>query len=217
MSRTTGDRTAPTQRFGVSRPAVGAVLALALNVVSTGCKTDGSPVVVMQASMRTPSIAFESIDGPPAAVFAKLVESLAREADARQVLVVSRESAAVYRVRGYLAADVIGGRTHYDWAWDVYDAGQRRMLRIAGEEPGGRRPGDAWAALDEATLDRIARASMDRLTAFLLTPDAAPPLSSPVSAFADAPDQMLLDEAMPPSARAAARPAHRSDEATSLR
>ena len=52
--------------------------------------------------------------------------------------IVSREGAATYRVRGYLARAVDRGRTTIAWVWDVYDARQARALRITGEEVGGR-------------------------------------------------------------------------------
>ena len=102
------------------------------------------------------SIAFESIDGPPVAVFQNLVTTLSAEATARQVLVVSRAGQPAYRIRGYLAAIVAGGRSHISWVWDVYDADKRRVLRISGEETAGRPGANAWAAADEQMVRRIA-------------------------------------------------------------
>jgi hypothetical protein len=137
------------------------------------------------AALHSPTITFESIDGPPAAVFAKFVAVLAAEAEARQILVVSRQTAAAYRVRVYVAANVIEGRTHYDWVWDVYDADGRRTLRIAGDEPGTGRAQDAWSALDDQTLVRIARVSMDRLARSLVLPTIPSPQPSLATAFAE--------------------------------
>ena len=74
--------------------------------------------------------------------------------------IASREGAASYRVRGYLAAQVIRGRTHISWVWDVYDDDKLRALRITGEEAGGRPGGDPWSAADEPMLRRIARGGM---------------------------------------------------------
>ena len=60
----------------------------------------------------------------------------------RNLAIASREGAANYRVRGYLAAQVIRGRTHVSWVWDVYDGGAKlRTLRITGEEAGRARRG----------------------------------------------------------------------------
>ena len=151
------------------RGAVIPLLALALS----GCIADGQSTGSL-VSGRNASIAFESIDGPPQLVFQKLVENLAAEAVARQVSVISREATPSYRVRGYMAAHLEGGRTHIGWVWDVYDANKRRVLRIASEEPAGRRSGDAWSVADDAMLRRIARTSMDRLAVFLEGGNRAP-------------------------------------------
>src|SRR5215510_7481473 len=139
---------------------------LAFTLAAAGCTTDGQPMASF-ASARSGTIAFESIDGPPQPVFQKLVENLATEAVARQVAVISREATPSYRIRGYMAAHLAGKRVHIGWVWDVYDANKRRVLRIASEEPAGRRAGDAWSAADDAMLRRIAQTSMDRLAVFL--------------------------------------------------
>jgi hypothetical protein len=159
------------------------VAALALVLAVAGCTVE-SRTSVMPAVGGGATIAFESIDGAPLPVFQRLVRSLTAEAQARQVRVVSRETQASYRIRGYLAAHVESGRIHIGWVWDVYDADKRRVLRIAGEEPGVRKTGDAWAVADDQMVRRIARASMDPLVAFLGASDAmpAPPPAAPPGA-----------------------------------
>jgi hypothetical protein len=91
--------------------------------------------------------------------------------------VVSRESPAQYRIRGYVAAHVQGKRTTISWVWDIYDGDRRRTMRLAGEEAGP--PGrTAWSAADDQVIGRIARDGMTRLAAFLSAPpapDPAPP------------------------------------------
>jgi hypothetical protein len=184
MRSGTGRRAAGAGQGGVDVRGIGAAIALGLLPLSAGCTSDGGPGYA-QAGLPRATVAFESIDGPPAPVFERLVSDLAAEAQSRQIQVVSRESPAAYRVRGYLAANVIEGRTHYEWVWDVYDADKRRTARLGGEERGGR-PGDAWASLDDFTLSRIAHASIDRLISFLGSPDAAPSRHSPTAGVADA-------------------------------
>jgi hypothetical protein len=176
-----------------------ALAALALALAAAGC-TDGRPTASF-VSARTTPIAFESIDGPPQAVFQKLVENLAAEAVARRVDVISREATPYYRVRGYLAAHVERQRIHVGWVWDVYDGEKRRVLRIAGEEPGSRRGGDAWTAADDAMLRRIARASMDRLAAFL---DGGGGGRAPVPGTTDDMTVAAAGDAAQPTALAAA-------------
>ena len=123
---------------------------------------------------RGTTVAFESIDGPPEAVFHKLVARLTEEANARRVAVVSREEAAQYRVRGYLAAHVKGKRTTIAWVWDIYDAGEEHAMRLSGEVTGASPERKAWAAADDEAIARMARDGMDRLATFLAAPGAVP-------------------------------------------
>jgi hypothetical protein len=161
---------------GVGARHLLALPLFALVLVATGCVPDGRASL---ASTRVATVAFESIDGPPQPVFQKLVESLAAEAVARQVMVISREATPQYRIRGYMAAHVDRGRTHIGWVWDIYDTDKRRMLRIAGEEPGGRRGSDAWTAADDQMLRKISRTSMEKLAAFLGDSRTRPPTEEP--------------------------------------
>jgi hypothetical protein len=166
----------------------GAAAALLLACALAGCTTTNSQnVSLVTGPAAANTVAFESIDGPPPGVFSRLVANLSTEAEARQMAVVSREGAASYRVRGYLAAQIIKGRTSIAWVWDVYDVDRQRALRITGEEAGGSGGRDPWGVADEQMLRRIARASMDRLVAFLGNPDAIPE-SGPATAVAEAPE-----------------------------
>jgi hypothetical protein len=140
------------------------------------------------------TVAFESIDGPPPEVFQKLVATLNDEAAARRLPVVSRAGPATYRVRAYVSAMVDRRKVSFAWVWDVYDADQRRLLRVAGEQPGALRPRNPWAAADEAVLRGIARSGVNEIVAFLgapVPPPAAPePVASPPAqavALADRP------------------------------
>ncbi|MCS0501473.1 hypothetical protein [Ancylobacter mangrovi] len=160
---------------------VALLAALALGACQTN---DGShPVARADITTGTKPIAFESIDGPPEAVFDKLVASLGTEANARKIQVVSREGDAAYRVRGYLAASVEGGKGSVDWVWDVFDADHERVLRVAGVEELGKGK-DVWSELDDAAVERIASQSLDEISTKLAqglppkpaeaVPDAAP-------------------------------------------
>ena len=194
-----------------SRPKAGAYAVLTWRIAAVSacaltlaaCAVNGE-VTGSLTSRRGATIAFESIDGPPQPVFQKLVENLASEAVARQVSVISREATPNYRVRGYMAAHLQGKRIHIGWVWDVYDANKRRVLRIASEEPAGRRTGDAWSAADDAMLRRIAQTSMDRLASFL-DPSARPPAEPPSDT--DGPAIATADEAAPPTSGGPARQA----------
>jgi len=188
----TGRRAGGARGFAFHRARLGMAAVFVLALAAGGCANAPGPAPMASvATARGASIAFESIDGPPVAVFQNLVTTLSAEAASRQVQVVSRTGSPAYRIRGYLAAIVVGGKSHISWVWDVYDADKQRVLRIAGEEATGRPGSNAWAAADDQVVRRIARSSVDRLAAFLASPSAPPAVEpaqpgSPAIASADA-------------------------------
>jgi hypothetical protein len=148
------------------------VLLLAL--ATAGCNTNGQGGPF--ASAPRGSVAFEAIDGPPTQIFRKLVAKLGDEAEARRIAVVSREAPAQYRVRAYVAAQIHGKgvRNTVAWVWDVYDADERRVVRLSGEEPAGPHRRDAWNAADEKLVARIAQNGMQQLAEFINAPGSYP-------------------------------------------
>jgi hypothetical protein len=157
-------------------------IALAL----AACNPDSQGVSAQQP--RGATVAFESLDGLPPAQFQRLVRNLNDEAQSRRLAVISREQPSAYRVRGYLAATVTKRQTTISWVWDVFDQDEHRTLRISGEETAKVRHKDAWAAADDAILQRIAQSSMEQLAAFLTSPEVAPgtaPATEPQIALAD--------------------------------
>jgi len=174
MLRCTSRRGAAAGR--AARRAARTTLAIAGGGLAVAaCPSVDRPVLdatsIGPSGLRT--VAFESIDGPPETLFHKLVTQLAKEANARQVAIVSRESPAQYRIRGYVAAHVQGKRTTITWVWDIYDADRERAMRLTGEAPGAS-PQRAWAAADDGVVTRMARDGMSRLAAFLASPGPAP-------------------------------------------
>jgi hypothetical protein len=159
------------------------IVGLLLATASTlgGCAGSGaaSGAYAMASATDSPTIAFESIDGPPPQVFDRMVGVLDSESKLRNLSIVSREGQAAYRVRGYLAAQVVKGRTVVAWVWDVYDREQQRTLRLSGEEPTGKAGRDAWASVDDLVLRKIAQAGFSGLTSMVGgTPeDAIPPMA----------------------------------------
>jgi hypothetical protein len=121
------------------------------------------------------TVAFESIDGPPPQVFDRMVSVLDSESKLRNLSIVSREGGASYRVRSYLSAQVVRGKTVIAWVWDVYDNNQQRALRLSGEEAAGKAGRDAWAAADDLLLRKIAQAGLSGLSSMINgTPDTSP-------------------------------------------
>jgi hypothetical protein len=170
---------------------------LAVASVLGGCAAGGN--VADSYAMATPAsggttVAFESIDGPPPQVFDRMVGVLDSESKLRSLSIVSREGTAAYRVRSYLSAQVVRGRTMIAWVWDVYDSNQQRALRLSGEEPAGKAGRDALAAADDLVLRRIAQAGLSGLSGMINggpadspAPAAAPELRGPAMVSAPAP------------------------------
>lgn len=149
------------------------------------CKQDG-PASLAAQQPRGATVAFDVIDGLPQTQFQTLVQRLNDEAQSRRLAVVSRDGSSVYRVRGALTATVDRGQTTIAWTWDVFDGAQQRVLQIKGEETGTNtvKADEAWKVADDAMLQRIAQSSMDRLSAFLTSPEVVPgAAAAPALAF----------------------------------
>ena len=164
----------------VSRAAIAAALLAACAL--GGCASSGGPASGAFAAMASggaATVAFESIDGPPPQVFDRMVGVLDSESKLRNLAIVSRQNAATYRVRGYLSAQVVRGRTVIAWVWDVYDGSQQRALRLSGEEPAGKPGRDAWAAADDMVLRKIAQAGLSGLSGMINGTPSEPPPAAP--------------------------------------
>ena len=153
-----------------------AALMLAMTGVLGGCvsnSTANNSFAITNTGNGT-TVAFESIDGPPPQVFDRMVGVLDSESKQRSLAVVSREAPAAFRIRSYLSAQIVHGKTVIAWVWDVYDTQQQRALRLSGEEPAGKAGPDPWAAADDPVLRKIAQAGFSDLSNMINTrvPDA---------------------------------------------
>jgi hypothetical protein len=143
----------------------------ALSLALAGCNENGplSGSGMVKARPGAAPVALLSLEGAPAEVTARLAGALAREAELRAIALVPGSGSPRYKLKGYLAASPAGGsaggRNTITWVWDVFDGARQRTQRLEGtEEIGGA---DAWQAIDNATLDRIAGHSMDGVARFL--------------------------------------------------
>ena len=168
--------------FRASRTAPRAAIAAVLLAIACGlggCASGGAGIgaFAMAGGGDRPTVAFESIDGPPPQVFDRMVSVLDSVSKLRSLQIVSREGSASYRVRSYLSAQVARGRTTIAWVWDVYDRDQQRALRLTGEEPAGKAGRDAWSAADDLVLRKIAQAGLSGLSGMIngTAPAEAPP------------------------------------------
>ena len=193
MGKLEAQRAAVAPRVALRPGRLGGLLAAALGLGVAGCST-APQAPAAYASARGPTIAFESIDGPPESIFRKFVQDLSDEANARQMAIVSRDAPAQFRVRGYLAT-LVGKRrgTVIAWVWDVYDIDQRRAVRLTGEEKTSGAGRGTWAAADDQLLRRIAKNGMDQLAAFLGSPGT--PQSPPAAPAPAGPSVATNDDA----------------------
>src|ERR1700754_4727497 len=171
-------------------------LCLAAAGALGGCAGGGAATsgAFAMADASGPTVTFESIDGPPPQVFDRMVGVLDSESKLRSLAIVSRDAPAAYRVRSYLSAQVVHGRSVIAWVWDIYDSNQQRALRLSGEEPAGKAGRDPWAAADDFVLRKIAQAGLSGLSGMIngTPPDAAAPAApaskrSPAVASIEAP------------------------------
>ena len=165
-----------------ARAVIAATLLVAACALG-GCANGNAPSdsFAMASPAGGATVAFESIDGPPPQVFDRMVGVLDSESKLRNLAIVSREGTAAYRVRSYLSAQVVRGRTMVSWVWDVYDSNQQRALRLSGEEPAGKPGRDAWASADDLLLRKIAQAGLSGLSNMINggPADAPPPAPTP--------------------------------------
>jgi len=195
--------------FASRTKPLAAALLLSVALGLGGCmSTQGGGPMNAQASMNTasmsaasgPTIAFESIDGPPPQVFERMVNVLDSEAKLRSLAVVSRKDSAVFRVRSYLSAQVRGHNTSIAWVWDVYDRDQNRAFRLGGEESTGKGGRDAWGTADDLTLRRIAQAGLTGLSGMIN--GGVPAESTPEPATAPRGPAMASTDELPSQATA---------------
>jgi hypothetical protein len=175
--------------INLRRPGRALYAALAASLLAAactlgGCASSGAPTdsyAMATPAGSGPTIAFDSVDGPPPQVFDRMVSVLDSETKLRNLAIVSRDGQATYRVRSYLSAQVVRGRTMIAWVWDVYDRDQQRALRLSGEEAGGKAGHDPWSAADDLVLRKIAQAGLSGLSSMLngTPPDAAPAPAAP--------------------------------------
>lgn len=155
-----------------------APLLLVLLSLTAACTTNGPGPVATTTSFG-PTVAFESVDGPPPQVFDRLVRALETKSSARSFTIVSREAQPSYRVRGYLSAQVRRGKTTIAWVWDVYGRDQERAVRLSGEEPGGKGGRDAWAMADDQLMRKIAMAGLNGLNSVISGAASSPDDTAP--------------------------------------
>jgi hypothetical protein len=162
MQSGSGARAADAAAVGIQR-RLRRMAVLLVGLAVSACAGTGQLANLTEGDRA--AVAIQSVEGAPAAVVHRFVAMLEDEAAARQIPVVPLSEAS-YRLRAYLAAqgDGAASLTPVAWSVDVYRADGQRAVRLSGEEKAAGRP---WQHADDETLRRVARASMERLAAFL--------------------------------------------------
>jgi hypothetical protein len=180
---------APAHRSAVAAFAVGSLLASALAL--SGCVETvaqiAPPAEAHAQFVRRPgvslagaSVAFVSVDGPPAAISASFLQSLAREAAAHDIVIADAKKAR-YLVRGYLSAYATADGAAVEYVWDVFNRDRQRTQRVNDALEVKGQGADPWRVAGEAALASVAANSADDLAAFLSnTPEAI--AATPVAA-----------------------------------
>ena len=181
--RRRGSRYAPVAGFGL----------LALACALSGCvevASDMAPKPEARAqfvrrpdvSLAGASVAFVSVDGPPAAISANFSQILMQQAAAHDIVVADGKKAR-YLVRGYLSAYATEDGAAVEYVWDISNKDKQRTQRVNDVLEVKGEGADPWRIVGEAALASVAAKSADDLSAFLSnTPEAVASARAPVSA-----------------------------------
>jgi hypothetical protein len=136
-------------------------------------------------SIANASVAFVSVEGPPAAIAANFDQELMRQAGQREIVIADARKAK-YLVRGYLSAYATTDGAAVEYVWDVFTHDKQRAQRVndvlevkgAGDDP--------WTIAEPAALASVAAKSADDLAAFLSNTPEAMALAKPADSAAQA-------------------------------
>jgi len=156
--------------------AIAALLTAALSLTGCGGGNGGGGLGmgnIMQGAgglfAGSPKIAMGPVVGPPKNVTSQLTQALQTAgADRNLTFLPSGSSEAVYTLRGYLLANVDGGRSRISYVWDVDDASGKRVTRVSGEETVARGSNsNPWRGLNSSAMASIANSTASQLAASL--------------------------------------------------
>jgi hypothetical protein len=140
----------------------------------TAPKTEAHAAFVRRTdvSLAGVSVAFVSVEGPPAAISRNFSQIMTREATARDIAVADDKKAR-YLVRGYLSAYATTDGAAVEYVWDVFNKDKQRTQRVNDVLEVKGEGADPWRIVGEAALTSVAAKSADDLAAYLSnTPEA---------------------------------------------
>jgi hypothetical protein len=177
------------------RSAVKALCFVAAGLALGGCVDEAADLARADAhtqivarpdmSIAAASVAFVSVDGPPAAVAASFDQEMVRQAMASNIVVADNRKAR-YLVRGYLSAYRTEGGAAVEYVWDVFTRDKKRAQRVNDVLEVKGEGADPWAIAGQAALASVAAKSADDLAAFLTNTPEAVALARPAAGEAAA-------------------------------
>ncbi len=165
----------------ILRPFAAATLGV-FALILAGCSADVSqPVTAAAVPAKTqpaapaPSVpagqatfAFDPFIGAPGNIADDLSRKIGAAARREDLKVARRSDArATYRVRGYLSAAGDNTATVLVYVYDIYDASNRRVHRLTGQESSNGSAGDPWAGISGSTLQTVATRTVDSLKTWI--------------------------------------------------
>ena len=156
--------------------------ALVLALVLAGCSADdpqpaasiaavprpetAPPVPTIPADQAT--FAFDPFIGAPGNIADDLSRKIGSAARQENLTIVRRsDTKATYRVTGYLNAVGDNTGTVLVYVYDIYDAANRRVHRVTGQESSGGSAGDPWAGISGSALQNVATRTVDSLKTWI--------------------------------------------------
>ncbi len=156
------------------------LLASALCLALGACVdtvSDFNSAAAPRAKAPGTQVALISLEGAPETVISRLSSAIAQQAARRDIVIVGLDGKPVYQLRGYVSAYAGSEQGELSWTFDMFDAGRKRARRFSGqEELRTRGGGDAWAAVTDQDVQKIAFKALDDVAAFLA--DRGAPVAS---------------------------------------
>jgi hypothetical protein len=161
-----------------------AVRGVALCLALGGCVdtvSDFNSTAAPRAKAPGTQVALISLEGAPEAVILRLSSAIAQQAARRDIVIVGIDGKPVYQLRGYVSAYAGAEQGELSWTFDMFDASRKRARRFSGQEELRARGGsDAWAAVSDQDVQKIAFKALDEVAEFLA--DRGAPLAAAPSA-----------------------------------
>ena len=130
-------------------------LALAAPVVSA------APAAA-NAAIAATRLRVAPVMGAPAGALGPLSRAMGERG--REIGLDFARGGATHTLNGFFSVNDDGREVRVVYIWDVVDASGRRVHRMRGQEivPGTRGGRDPWGAVNQATMQRIGRETVDR-------------------------------------------------------